>query len=331
MISVIVPVYNAEDYLEEAILSVFSQTYKDWELILVDDGSSDSSPAICDKAALCSTKIRVKHIPNGGVSHARNVGLDMAKGDFITFIDADDLLAPNAFETMLALAEENDAEVVCGIIFEFKSGNTDFLAKSDDKPNSYIPSHIIKKYTAKEAAIKSLYQDGLDNAVCGKLYSSRLWQSLRFKESLRYEDLEICYKVFLSANNIIAIPTPLYYYRQHPGSYIHTFTPKRADALVVTEDIVEYSKTHCPELLPAARSRQLSANFNIFGLIAANGMTQDPEAAPIADACWQKIKELRADDLRNPNVRLKNKIGIMVSYLLGRKGLELLSKFVYRS
>ena len=324
MISVIVPVYNAEDYLEEAILSVFSQTYKDWELILVDDGSTDSSPEICDKAALQSSKVRVAHIDNGGVSHARNTGIDMSKGEYITFLDADDTLSIHALEALANTAANYKVDIVSCNVSEVKD-----VKESKHIINDTNPKPIL--LTPVKAAAFSLYQRMIDNSVCGKLFSHKLWERLRFNENIRYEDLDVCYKLLLKSSSVAVIEEKLYLYRQHPDSYIHTFNIKRADVLKVTSDIIDFAENHCTELLPAAKDRQLSANFNILGLIAANGMTHDPATAAIAASCWKKIKELRGESLRNPNVRLKNKVGILASYLFGRKGVELLSKLVYKA
>lgn len=325
MISVIIPVYNAERFLQETIDSILAQTHDDWELILIDDGSTDGSPVICDNAARACSKIKTVHLSNQGVSYARNTGLDLAGGDYITFVDADDLIHPCALEIMLSAAQTNKADIVCGGIKNF-----------DSKLLPHITSHPsaktkIKLITPMTAASDSLYQKGVDNSVCGKLYSSRLWKALRFKEGLRYEDLEICYKVFLKSTLVAIVSDRLYYYRQHPDSYIHTFSKQRADVLKVTAEIVDHVAVYYPELLSAALSRQLSANFNILGLIAANRHKHYGETYMIADNCWEKIKELRGRLLRNPNVRMKNKIGILVSYLMGRKGIEELSRIVYRN
>lgn len=323
MISVIVPVYNAEDYLREAILSVFSQTYEDWELILVDDGSTDSSGKICDSFSSQSSKVRVTHIKNGGVSHARNVGIDMATGEYITFLDADDVIPTNAFSILQSIASSTKGDIICGRYLTFESYKDIDLRQYKKKTNT--------EYSSTEAVNETLYQRTFDNSVSAKLYIRSLWKDIRFRENIRYEDLDIFYRIFLKAEKIINTSNIVYLYRQHKDSYIHIFNLRRTDVLEVTDRLTHYMADNYPNLLPAAKDRQLSANFNILGLIAANGMTDDPEASPIADACWEKIKELRLESLRNPNVRLKNKIGILISYLFGRNGVEMLSKFVYRN
>jgi glycosyltransferase involved in cell wall biosynthesis len=112
LISVIVPVYNVEKYLERCVQSVMNQTYKRLEIILVDDGANDSSPQICDQLALIDKRIQVIHKPNGGLSSARNAGVEKATGDFITFIDSDDWIALDTYEYCIKLLDEKKADVV---------------------------------------------------------------------------------------------------------------------------------------------------------------------------------------------------------------------------
>lgn len=325
MISVIIPVYNAEDFLEEAILSVFSQTYTDWELILVDDGSTDHSPVICDDIASDNSKVKVIHKKNGGLSSARNAGLERASGEYITFLDADDMLTPESLHVMLLSSEQAKADIVCG---ETKKFSHSFSPADMSSSGS---GSAIREFNPIKAIEEILYQRSIDNSAWGKLYKANLWKTIRFRENIGYEDLDVFYIVFRGANKIIKIENTVYLYRQHGGSYLHNFTPRRADVLEVTERLTDYMRTYNESLLPAARSRQLSANFNILGLIAANNGRRNDITNRIADECWEKIKELRSESLRNPNVRLKNKIGIIVSYLAGRKGVELLSRIVYRN
>ena len=112
MISIIVPVYNTEKYLDQCIQSILSQTYTDFELLLIDDGSTDSSGVICDRYAEQDSRVRVFHKPNGGVSSARNIGLDNTKGEWITFLDSDDWIAPSMLDEVYKTAMVNDADMV---------------------------------------------------------------------------------------------------------------------------------------------------------------------------------------------------------------------------
>lgn len=325
MISIITPVFNAESFLKEAIESVCSQSYTDWELILVDDGSTDSSGKLCDQAVEKNEKIKVVHKENGGLSSARNAGIDIATGEYITFLDADDLLNTDALQTFMNHQIDTEADIICGKTIKFK-----------DKSSLNIPNvsySNAKIYSSKDAIKTTLYQKNIDNSASNKLYSSKLWKNLRFREDTYYEDLDIFYQVFLKANKIANISEVVYLYRQHDSSYIHTFNLARKDMLSVTSRMTDYFDCHFPELSPAAHSRQLSANFNMFLQLAANNKRiesgEKEEADRIANQTWKKIKELRKECLKDPDVRFKNKVGILAGYLGGKKFLEVLGRLFY--
>lgn len=328
LISVIVPVYNAEEYLRQCVESVLAQTYSQWELILVDDGSTDLSGRICDLAARTSTRIKVRHTQNKGVSAARNTALDMMRGHYVTFLDADDLLHPQFLETTLNSIRKSDADVV-----QIK---TKLFEDGDIKLYSYLipySERVFKispvVYSPEETCAKVLYQHRLDPSPCGKLFKASLWRDSRFRTGTRYEDLDLIPLILRKAKSIAYFPLAFYFYRQHDESYLHTFSLRRADVLGVTQRLVETFAEE-PKLHRAALDRQLSANFNILSLIESRRKdmadSDRNEAALIADSCWQKIKELRGRSLRNPNVRIKNKLGIIASYLGGRRLIGILSR-----
>lgn len=326
MVSIIVPVFNSRQFLEAAINSVVSRSFKDWELILIDDGSTDGSGKICDETAAKYGNVKVIHKPNGGLSSARNAGLDIAKGDFIFFLDADDLLLPHSLSFLSDLQKKTDADIVCGSFVKFDDKDEKDIRESWSKASheSFIT------YDAILAVKQVLYQKNIDNSAWGKLYRRSLWQGLRFREGINYEDLDIFYKVFLRASKIVFTPATVYLYRQHPSSYLHNFNFKRLDVLEVTERMVGFMERNYPALLAAARSRQLSANFNMFALLSSNGKKLDPHRAKKeADRCWNIIKDLRGEMLYNPSVRLKNKVAILLSYIGGRNLLKFLSSLPF--
>lgn len=336
MVSVIIPVYNAEKYLEQAIDSVVSQTYTDWELILVDDGSTDPSGKICEIYARRTSKIKVIHKKNAGLSAARNTALAKARGNFIFFLDADDILAPTALEILYDCVIDKECDIACGRFKRFTSSYKLYLSSHYIRPSLAMvnPHSLIKIIKPLDALGNILYQKKINNSVCGKLFASKLFKNIQFREGINYEDLDIISPLFINATKIGQINIPIYFYRQHPESYVHTFSLRRADVLDVTQRLTDYIADRCPQLLKAAHSRQLSANFNMLGLIAANRkfiIGEDRgKADKIADSCWNKIKELRGESLRNPSVRLKNKIGIILSYVGGRPFLEIVSKHFYK-
>lgn len=328
LISVIVPVFNAEEYLRQCVESVLAQTYCNWELILVDDGSADRSGSICDAAARASSRIKVRHTENRGVSEARNAGLDMMRGKYVAFLDADDMLHPQFLEVALLKILEADADVVQIKTGEYEGGDIKIL-----KHLSLYSERAVNvppvEYSPEEACKKVLYQSTFVPSPCGKLYKGSLWTGTRFRAGTRYEDLDLIPFVLRRAKSVAYFPLKLYFYLQHGGSYLHKFSLRRADVLDVTQRLVDAFAGE-PDLRRAALDRQLSANFNILSLIESNraliGCAEKGEAARIAGRCWQKIRELRGGSLRNPNVRLKNKLGIIASYLGGRRLISILSR-----
>lgn len=332
MISIILPVHNCEDYLQEAIDSVFSQTYQDWELILVDDGSTDASGKICEKAARKSSRVKIIHKKNGGISSARNAGLDSMRGNYVAFLDADDILHPLFLEIMSKGAEEYGCDIMCGGMRNFTGYGSKILLNAHLDVVSSRRKHFFRLLSPVKALKNILYQKKIDCSVCGKLFSSTLWEGLRFREGTRYEDLDIIYQVVLKSTLVGRSFKPLYFYRQHASSFIHTFSLERGDVIDVTERMTHFMDINHPEFSKASRSRHLSANFNILTLLAANRPTietmeeeEREKATAMGHSCWATIKKLRGKMLLNPRVRIKNKIAILVSYIGGRKLLERLS------
>lgn len=313
MISVIVPIYNTALYLEECINSVINQTYIDWELILVDDGSTDSSPSICDKYVSIDSRIKAIHINNVGLSGARNNGLEIAHGDYICFLDSDDYLFDYSLEILHKVLTENSAEVAVGNLVSDKYSN---------KKNKNGINQVIL-YKPSDAIADTLYQKNLQPSVCGKLFKKKLFDDLRFQESTYYEDLNIFYRLYHKSLRIAYIPLPVYYYRKTPGSILHTWNYRRLHVLNVTKRIEDFIKNNYPELIKAAQDRRLSANFNIFSLAFNN------KEFNIADECWDTIKTYRLSSFYNKEVRLKNKLGILLSFL-GKRNFGLLARFYYK-
>ena len=294
MISVIVPVYNAVDYLEDCLQSIANQGATH-ELIIVNDGSDDGSEAICRKwvdegrAVLLQTK-------REGLSAARNKGIEVAKGEYITFVDSDDKLMPDALETMLAIAQRNPH---CGIV----------EAQLTADENKLCLKTAETVYTAKKAIELALYQtDGHNSSACGKLYRRELFENECFVCGRWYEDLEIFPRIFRRAEYIAITPCSAYYYRPNPGSFINTYTPQRKDMLWATATVLTFITEHYPELVPAAVSRRFSAICNMFNL--ANSVGEET----VARTCFSEMQQLRRNIIFNPRVRLKNKIAAIMSY-----------------
>ncbi|MDE6495861.1 MAG: glycosyltransferase [Duncaniella sp.] len=316
MISVIVPAYNAEKYLAECLTSILGQSYRDIEVLLINDGSTDSTLAIATDFAGRDARLKIFTTENQGVSCARNYGISQACGDRITFVDSDDRLLPGALMSLAAIADETSADIVIG-------------KHTDADKDSFNSSGRYKMFSPLEAIAQTLYQTGMIMpTACGILYDRFIFsEDTLFVPGTRYEDLDIFYRLFENAGKIAVIPDIVYFYRPNPESFINTFSPSRFDALAVTERIERYMESRHPELLPAARDRRLSANFNILALLEHH---TDVGYEDIKTQCWDVICRYRLQSLFNPKVRFKNKLGILVSFF-GRRTYRFMSQKTYQT
>ncbi len=217
MISVIVPVYNVFLFLEDCIDSICNQTYKDLEIILVDDGSTDNSGLVCDNYSKNDSRIRVIHQKNEGLSAARNAGIEIAKGEFLVFVDSDDRIHPMMVEILYEAMKQNDAELaICShrIIQETES-------------NASL-SHEIRMETQKmeilsgRECVKRIYsKDSVDMTVAwNKLYKRNLFRQMRFPIGRVHEDEFLIYKILYPLKKCVYIREPLYEYRVRENSIV---------------------------------------------------------------------------------------------------------------
>lgn len=208
LVSVIVPVYNEEKDLRRCVDSILHQTYKNIEIILVDDGSTDQSGKICDEYAVNYSNIKVIHKENGGLSSARNVGINEAAGSILGFVDSDDYIASNMIEVLAKPLIENNAELsVCGW----------YVIRA----NEITRCHYKKKdmYVNSETAIFELLSyNGFDNFACNKLFKKHLFNDINFPMGKVLEDLDTIYKLIHKASMIYLTSKPLYYYDIHVNS-----------------------------------------------------------------------------------------------------------------
>lgn len=210
MVSVIVPVYNVQDYLPKCIDSIINQTYKNLEIILVDDGSTDSSGIICEKYERKDNRIRVIHQANAGLSSARNAGLDIAKGDFISFVDSDDYIHKDMLAAMVKKSTEVQADIaICNYYFVDSKGK---IIEHD--------STIQNETVVSQDRIMELLSKGWLPSVmsCSKLYKRSIFNNLRFPVGRIHEDDFLAHKIMAHAEKILLIPNFFYYYLQREGS-----------------------------------------------------------------------------------------------------------------
>lgn len=250
MISIIVPVYNIENYLPRCMDSLFAQTDSDFEIILVDDGSTDGSGSLCDQYATRDTRVRVIHKENGGLSSARNAGLSVAKGAYILFLDGDDYLAPNAVRCLMGIV---DATADFDFIqFHYAETDGGWQADPAQKANARVCTDLHEMF-------QYLYQHGgVAASACTKLYRASLFENLRFLEGITHEDEELITRLLPQCNRVIYTEFVLYGYVMRGGSIIHeNFHPHKLDVLDIMDNRADaLQKLGYEELVLETRSRQ---------------------------------------------------------------------------
>jgi glycosyltransferase involved in cell wall biosynthesis len=220
-ISVIIPVYNVKPYLQRCIESVVIQQYKNLEIILVDDGSTDGSEELCDEYAKKYSQFIVIHKENGGLSSARNAGLDIASGDLIAFIDSDDWLGEDVYTKIVEIYEKTGGDIIqFGYFFAYQKGSI--------KRQEYI-FDFDKELSKKEALSMLLEDKYIENYVWNKIYTRKLFEKERFPLEKNFEDIAISYKLLLKANKIVVLSEHFkYFYFQRKTSIMKSKTFKTA-------------------------------------------------------------------------------------------------------
>lgn len=210
LVSIVVPIYNVEKYLGECLRSIASQTYKNLEIILVDDGSTDSSSAICRKAATCDARFRYFHKDNGGLSAARNYAIDKVTGDWLMYVDSDDIIDVRMVEVMLDAALNDGADMaVCGFKVFYAPDDLVDTSISEDGFSLLEP----------ERALAHLYSERSSGcAACAKLAKTQLWRNVTFPEGRRFEDFPRIHTLFFACGSVVVTDAVLYFYRKRSGS-----------------------------------------------------------------------------------------------------------------
>lgn len=260
-ISIIVAVYNVEQYLKKCIESILAQTYKNVEVILVNDGSPDSCGAICDDYAAQYSRIRVIHKTNGGQATARNAALDIAEGKYIGFIDGDDWIEPNMYQVLINTMIEENADIVqCGWFIVDSEG----IKKN---PSSNIFKEI---YTSEEGLDELIRTQGghLNTSVCCKLFTKEVAQLFRFSSVRAYEDDEYIFKTVSAAKKVVCINTPLYDYLNRENSTMTAkFNLNKLALITIQKNICDLLKVRYPKRFNEVQKILCSKQFYILNCL----------------------------------------------------------------
>lgn len=283
-ISVVIPAYNAENTIERCVRSVLNQSYENLEVIVVNDGSFDSTETICEKMASCDSRLKVITIKNGGVSRARNVGIDNATGAFITFVDSDDYIDSEMYNTLIDMFDDEIDIVHCS----YK--NVDELG------------NVLSVVGAKDKTIKMNHDTGLECLLAGKYFAGGLWNKIyrtklfnnvRLKENIKFnEDVLANYYLFDNANNTVYSDEPFYNYVACDNSSTHS-----ANALISCKQGYEVAKTMLHESMKKSYYESAKIRYlgNLLSLYGAYRTSSSKVEKPNCDKIYAEIKSYKED------------------------------------
>jgi len=314
LISVIIPAYNVEKYLTKCIESLINQTYTNLEIVLVDDGSTDNTPQICDKYAQKDKRIKVIHKQNGGQSEARNFALDVVNGKYITFLDSDDFVSNDYIEYMYELLKNNNADIsVCAfqiVNFENKKYKTEETE--------------VNVYTTEKAFENLLYSEGIEVAVCAKLFPKEYFSDIRFPVGEKYEDIAIIALLMNKATRIVYGNKKCYFYYTRQGSTSKSgFYKGELDYIKNVDFMLEVIKQNYPNTKDAILRYKIYSHFRILRILLFSKNKNNE----IQTEMIKNIKKYDKTIYKNPRTPKRDKIAIITL----RCGLPIfkLSWFIY--
>lgn len=250
LISVIVPVYRVEEYLDHCLQSITQQTYRNLEVILVDDGSPDRSGAICDAWAAKDSRVRVIHQKNAGGGPARNAALDIAAGELLAFVDSDDYIAPDMFAHLYEIMTEAGADVA----------ECDYLETADNHGVFPEGKVTVTAYTREEAMCCHIRDTIFRQLIWNKLYRRELAEGVRFPSGTKIDDEYFTYRLLGNAGKLVRSTKVCYAYRQQQSSVMHQrFSLKRVEALEAKQQRLVYLESRMPELVGEAKEDLIMA------------------------------------------------------------------------
>lgn len=316
LISVIVPIYKVERYLDRCVQSIVDQSYKHLEIILVDDGSPDHCPSMCDAWAARDSRIKVIHKENGGLSDARNAGMAIAGGEYIGFIDSDDYIAPAMYQLLLERLQVDGSDIsACGVDMVYEDGSAHQRLTPED-------SCVLSAEAAVEAVVRESW---LKQPVWYKLYKAELVRDIGFPVGKYHEDIFWTWQAVARAQKVSIFDTPCYYYVQRSGSIMaEKYTPRRLDAIEAKQQRLAFLIKEYPRISEYAR-KDLAFSCMYHGQLAIRDLDVSGRKAvlaklkavlkestgccgkmPATHKCWLLLAKL------NMNIccKLRNKLGI---------------------
>lgn len=305
LISVIVPIYKVEEYLPKCLDSIICQTYKNLEIILVNDGSPDNCPYICDEYAKRDSRIKVIHQKNAGLSAARNSGLDIATGNYVAFVDSDDFIHEKMYEIMMhSLIKENADIAVCGYLSksepikeeDWKIGNADVFCNTGLQAMENL-------YAGKDPVGYFAW------SACNKLYSRTIFDNIRYPVGKICEDSFIIHYIFEQAENVVYINERLYFYSVRDSSIMHTeVNANWRDEIEALEERIHYFKEK------GYKELNLKATEHCLNVMMQRyvSISKVPELSSIKMEVFNKFKEIYEELIDKTNLQMKTVVKCMI-------------------
>lgn len=268
LISIIVPVYNVEQYLEKCVNSIINQTYKNLEIILVDDGATDSSGKLCDELAKIDNRIKVYHKENGGLSDARNYGVERATGDYIGFVDSDDYIDAEMYEKLYeAIKKENVDVAECNLKIIYP-----------EREELFTEQNYYNVCTKQEYLEEYLKIEKIFGSACVRLIKSDIAKKLKFPVGKLYEDTYYAYDLIEKVDRCVIMNNPYYNYLMRENSITNTkFNPRIFDLIEIVEKFRKTTYENYPDLKEAADCRKMYAYFSVLNSILLEENYRDNE------------------------------------------------------
>lgn len=301
LISVIVPVYKVEEYLDKCVESIVNQTYKNLEIILVDDGSPDNCPKMCDDWAKKDKRIKVIHKENGGLSDARNAGIDIAKGEYITFIDSDDYVEIEYIDFLYKNLTENSADISMGkqrVVYPKETINT-----GSEKVYIVNPHDCFDKL---------LYSEDFDVSAWAKLYKIELFENVRYPKGRVFEDTATTYKLIDDSNVIVLNSRPIYNYIIRDDSITtNTFSEKKKELITSTEEMCDYINDKYPDLSNGCKRRMMYAYLSTLTQLVKSNDKRNKYKKEL----FEYIKKNRKEVLKDKRIPKRDRTALYATYL----------------
>lgn len=252
LLSIIVPVYNVKQYLDECVQSLVDQTYRELEILLIDDGSTDGSGAMCDKWAAADERVRVIHQENRGLAAVRNVGLDAATGEVIYWVDSDDYVDVDLCRKAMEAMERENADIV--VIGSWFTGQP-------LEPRCKVYSGFL----SREEILREMMIGDLSDCVWNRLCRREIYEGIRYPEGRNFEDVSTTYKLYLKTEKIFFLPERLYYYRRREGSIVNTMSDKAVrDRFVARHQRFEDLREQYPDIAALGIKATASAGLRYY-------------------------------------------------------------------